>query len=168
MNILYVIGEIIIVCISNARIKLFEINWFDIMIANIIYIIDIIVEIILYINLLFLFIIGFFSVSAGLFLKINIVVVIPIVIFINVFIIMILLKNVKPINIILELIRHFVLVLACMPNDGILIMLYIIVNIISSFNIPRSAANRKIIIVFVIVKYIPVKPYSIISSLSLL
>ena len=77
-----------------------------------------------------------------------------------------LIKNGAVINIKVDDTKQIQLFVACIPKEVALIILYIIVNIISSFKIPRTNAIKNMIIVFEIVKYNPVKPYSIISILS--
>jgi len=98
---------------------------FLIIIESITYIIEIIVERILYIFLLFLFTIGLLCVSAGEKIDICIVNIIPIIIFVIILSSIFLIISGIPINIIVDDNKHIQLFVACSPNDGILIMLYI-------------------------------------------
>ena len=124
------------------------------MIANI-------VDIILNLNLLFLLTIGFFSVSAGEFLNINNTPSIDIIILNIIGNSIIIDKYGIPINKVVETIKQIQLFVACNPKDGILIMLYIIENIITSLNIPRINDINIITINFENVRYILTRPYSI-------
>lgn len=81
------------------------------------------VEIILYIFLLFLLIIGLFLVSAGLFLYINIIPIIPSIILKLIGMIMLLQRKLEKIKIVVDDTKHIQLLGACIPNDGILMML---------------------------------------------
>lgn len=120
----------------------------------------------LYILRLFGFTIGLFSVSAGLFLNISKVQIIPIETFNQIGNVSIKHRYGVVINIKVDDTKQIQLFVACNPKEGALTILYIIVNIISSFKIPRTNAIKNIIIVFVTVKYNPVKPYSISSNFS--
>ena len=55
---------------------------------------------------------------------------------------------------------------ACNPNDVVLIILYINKNIITSLSILSIYDNKSMIISFDIVKYKPSKPYLITASFS--
>ena len=136
-------------------------------ILNITYIIENIVEMILYVSLRLGLTIGLFFVSAGLFLNINKHPVIPIITLLIKFNCMFKQTIGSPINIITDDIRHIQLFVACIPNDGILRTLYINKNITVSLNKPRIIDINAIIINLEIVKYIPVRPYSISASLTL-
>ena len=66
-----------------------------------------------------------------------------------------------PKKIIMDDIKHIQLFVACNPKDGVLIMLYIIVNSNISLNIPSNIDITKITIILEITRYIPTSPYSI-------
>lgn len=129
-----------------------------------IYIIEIIVDSILYTNLLFLLIIGLFFVSAGEKIAIRIIIGIEIIIFNLSSITKYLHMSGHPINIIVDDIKQTMLFFACNPNDTDLIILNSNKSIINSFIIPMKYAIIKIIIAFVIVKYVPSSPYRIAAS----
>ena len=137
---------------------------FLIIIESTIYIIAIIVDIALYIFLLFLFTIGRFFVSAGANINIVIVNIDPIIIFIIMFSSIVFIISGSPMKVIVDVNRHIQLFVACNPNDGILIMLYINMNIISSLNIPSIAATIPIIISLLISRYSVSSPYFISCS----
>ena len=132
------------------------------------YIIEINTEEYLKNNLLFLFTIGLLCVSAGLFLNISNMEVIPIIDLRYVGISKYLDIKGRPTNIIVELTKHIQLFVACNPNDTALIGMYIIVNNTTSLNIPSRADIIKIRINFVTNKYIATSPYFNSSCLMLL
>ena len=113
---------------------------------NVVYIIAIITEQYLKNNLLFLLIIGLLCVSAGLFLNISKIEIIPIINFIYVGISKYLDTKGKPTNNNVETIKHIQLFVACNPNDTALIGMYIMVKIITSLNIPNIMDKIKITI----------------------
>lgn len=151
-------------CSSIENVKQFDMYLLFIFIDNTIYIIEIVVDSILYIFLLFLFTIGRFFVSAGENVIIPIVSIIPIIIFVILFSVIIFINNGIPINIIVDETRHIQLFVACNPNEGILMMLYIRRNIIYSFIIPNIIAIVVIMISFDSVRYSPSNPYFISAS----
>ena len=161
LNILYVNGDINIFWRINPNIKQFEMKLLFIRILSITNMIAKIVEINLYVNLLFGLTIGLFFVSAGLFLNINIHPIIPIISFKIEFKCMFKQAIGRPIKIIDDVTRQIQVFVACIPKDGILRMLYISKNIIISLNIPSINEIITIIISFDMVKYIAVSPYSI-------
>ena len=69
-------------------------------------------------------------------------------------------------NIIVDDNKHIQLLVACNPNDVVLIILYINKNIITSLSILSIYDNKSMIISFDIVKYKPSKPYLITASFS--
>ena len=116
------IGEINIFCNIVANKKQFDIKLFLIVIANIIYTHEIIVDIVLYIFLLFSLIIGFLYVSAGEKKLICSVDMNPIDNLKYMFTVIFLINKGIPIKIIVEAMRHIQLLDACIPNEGILII----------------------------------------------
>lgn len=123
------------------------------------YIIEIDTEEYLKNNLLFLFTIGLLCVSAGLFLNISNMEIIPIIDLRYVGISKYLDIKGRPTNIIVELTKHIQLFVACNPNDTALIGIYMMVNNITSFNVLNKKASIKIIINLVTNKYIATRPY---------
>jgi hypothetical protein len=111
-----------------------------------------IVEINFNTNLLFLFTMGFFFVSAGAFLYIKMISIIQIIILIC------MLNNIYlqirgiPINVIIELIQHIQLFVACNPNPVALSTLKNNINIKASLKIPniKEINNTTIILEIVI------------------
>ena len=128
------------------------------------YVVAIIVDNVLYIILLFLFIIGLLCVSAGENRSIPIIDIRPIIIFVIVFSFIFIAISGIPMNDIVDDIRHIQLFFACIPNDGVRIIVYISRNIIYSFVIFNSIAIVVITISFVIVRYSPSSPYLISAS----
>lgn len=151
-------------CNIIANIKQFDIYVFLIIIDSIMYTIEIIVESILYIFLLFLFTIGLLCVSAGENMNIVIVSIIPRIIFIVIVSSIVFIMSGSPMNTIVDDSRHIQLFVACSPNDGILIMLYINRNIINSLNNPSIIASTAIIINLLNIKYSDSSPYLISAS----
>lgn len=164
LNNLYVNGDISIFCNMVEYIKQLETKLLFIFIERNIYVIAIIVDNTLYTFLLVLFIIGLFSVSAGENKYIPIIDIIPIIIFAIVFNDVYIDNSGIPIKEIDEVIKHIHDFEACIPNDGALIIEYIIRNIKNSLNIPSIIHMILIIIIFVIIRYIPSRPYLISSS----
>ena len=164
LNILYVNGDISIFCSIVEYIKQFDIKLLVILIESIIYVIAIVVDNTLYIFLLFLFIIGLFIVSAGENKHIPIIDIVPIIIFVVVFIDVYIESRGNPTNESVDVSKHIHVFDACIPKDGALIMEYIIKNIRNSLNIPSIMHNILIITTFVIVRYIPSSPYLISSN----
>ena len=164
MNNLYVNGDINIFCSIVEYIKQFDIKLLVIFIERIIYVIAIIVDNALYIFLLVLFIIGLFSVSAGENKYIPIIDIIPIIIFVVMFSFVYIDNSGNPRKNIVDVIKHIHDLEACIPNEGALIIEYIIMNVRNSLNIPNNIHKMLIIIIFVIVRYIPSNPYSISSN----
>ena len=121
-------------------------------IAMFVYIIAVNTEEYLKNNLLFLLTIGLLYVSAGLFLNINKIEIIPIIDLMYIGIDKYLEAKGKPTKIIVELIKQIQLFVACNPNDTALIGIYKIVNITTSFNIPNNVDIIKIMINLVINK----------------
>lgn len=150
----------------SASIKLFDKKSSDIVNDNITNIVAIIVEVILYTIRLFGLIIGFFAVSAGLFLNISNIPIIPKMIFGNIGMVTIVHRYAEPINIKVEDTKQIQLFVACIPKDVILNRLYITVNTMSSFSIPNMNAIAPITIVLEIVMYILANPYLISANFS--
>ena len=117
-----------------------------IIIERIIYVIAINVDNILYVLLLFLFIIGRLCVSAGENNAIPITDIIPTIIFIINGNCVAFIISGRPMNVIDDVSKHIQLFDACNPNDGALIILYMIRNINNSLNIPNIIAINPIII----------------------
>lgn len=164
LNNLYVNGDINIFCNIVEYIKQFDIKLLVIFIERIIYVIAIIVDSTLYIVLLFLLIIGLFIVSAGENKYIPIIDIIPIIIFGVMFSFVYIDNSGNPTNDIVDDIRHIHDFDACIPNDGAFTIEYIARKIKNSLNIPNIMHMILIITIFVIVRYIPSKPYLISSS----
>ena len=161
LNVLYVNGDISIFCSIVEYIKQFEMKFSFIFIESIIYVVAISVDNILYIFLLVLFTIGLFIVSAGENKHIPIIDIIPIIIFVVIFNVVYIESSGNPIKDIDDVTKHIHDFVACIPNDGALIIEYIIRNIKNSLNIPNIMHIILIIIIFVIVRYIPSSPYLI-------
>ena len=140
LNILYVNGDIIIFCSIVEYIKQFEMKLSFIFIESIIYVVAIIVDRALYIFLLD---------------------IIPIIILVIKFSFVYIESNGNPTNDSVDVSRHIHDFEACIPNDGALIIEYIIRNIKNFLNIPSIIHSILIIVIFVIVKYIPSSPYLI-------
>ena len=164
LNNLYVNGDISIFCSIVEYIKQFDIKLLFIFIESIIYVIAIIVDNTLYIFLLVLLIIGLFIVSAGENKHIPIIDIVPIIIFVIKFSFVHIESSGNPMNDSVDVIRHIHDFDACIPNDGALIIEYIIRNIKNSLNIPSIIHSILIIVIFVIVRYIPSSPYLISSN----
>ncbi len=131
---------------------MFEIISFLIIKDKIVRIIQFIVEINLYLFLFSFLIIGAFFVSAGAYLNISNIPVIPRIIFNKNGIDIFFDKKGIPINIMDDDKRHIQLLVACNPCAGSLNILKNNSNIISSLNTPNIIDSGIIIINFVIVR----------------
>ena len=120
---MYTSGEIINDWTINANIKQLDKNKSLTNIDKKTNIIEIITEVYLKNILLFLLIIGLLTVSAGAFLKNNSINIIPTKLFIKLLIIMYLHIIGTNINIMLEVNKHIQLLVACNPNENVLIIL---------------------------------------------
>lgn len=146
-------------CSINTHTNEFDIKVFLINNDNNASIIAIVVDINLQLSLRFLFIIGRLYVSAGAFLNINKIQIMLIIDLMKILISTYLQIYGNVIKLIRELTKHIQLLVACNPNDGILIKLYISVKIRTSLNIPNINADVKITIDFEINIYMASKPY---------
>lgn len=166
LNNLYTEGDIMKVWTNNENIKQLLIKLLFIKIEQNMKIIAIKVDVYLKNNLLFGFTIGLLWVSAGEFLYINNVKIRPSITLILFVKYIYLQTNGKHINIKVEDNKQIQLLVACNPNDVVLITLYINKNIITSFKILSMYANKNITTILDIVRYNPSNPYLIMASLS--